>query len=186
MSKLLAGIDRFLLFLISLLLLGGGLWGIGVALSVPFATDLSDRLDPSIFDKAYDTVWYLVALWAVVILGVLLGLWWIAVNLRRRGFNRVRSNASSEDGTIHVNLTRVAAAIDEQIKDYPRVTQVSHRVAMDRSRPTVTWTVRAEAEADVAGLRQVIEASEVDFREAMPGIDVDSTYKIHLAPVEIS
>ncbi|MGV0436591.1 alkaline shock response membrane anchor protein AmaP [Corynebacterium mastitidis] len=186
MSRALSAIDRIILILLGLLCLAGGAWGIGSWLRFEPVQRLTERLDASVLDGAEASPWFLAALWGVMILGALLGLWWIAANLRRRGFNRLRSQASSAHGSIDISMARMASAVDESLEDVPGVTRVRHKAAMDRSRPTIAWTIRAEATTDLVELRGAIERNEEDLRAALPEIDVDSVYKINLAPVASS
>lgn len=186
MSRALSAIDRIILILLGLLCLAGGAWGIASWLQYQPVQRLTDRLDASMLSGAEDSPWFLVTLWATMLLGVILGLWWIAANLRRRGFNRLRSQASSAHGSIDISMARMASAVDESLEEVRGVTRVRHRVAMDRSRRTIAWTIRAEATTNLVELREAIERSEEDLRAALPGMDVDSVYKINLAPVATS
>ena len=113
-----------------------------------------------------------------------LGLWLIAANLRRRGFNRVRSSATDKTGSVDLAVARLAGAVDDSIEQFPGVTDVSHRVAMDRSRPTVTWTVTADPNVDVSRLRAELENSETDFRSAVRDMDLDTVYRLHVNAVK--
>ncbi|MCZ9309437.1 alkaline shock response membrane anchor protein AmaP [Corynebacterium uberis] len=184
MSRGLAGLDRTVIFLLSLIAIAAGLWGIGVWANIDVANQIGQHIDAGQIKTFQDTVWYEVTLWAVLILGVILGIWWILANLNPRGFNRVRSSASNHSGAIDLALQRIASAVDEHLEELPRVNRVNHKVAMDRSRPTIAWTVNAEATADLGQLRQAIEQSERDFRTAVRDVDVDTVYKLHLSPVE--
>ncbi|KQB84334.1 hypothetical protein [Corynebacterium oculi] len=183
MSRALSAIDRTLLILLGLLSLAGGLWGIAAWLEFEPTQQWIERIDASVLADAQESPWFLVALWATMILGIILGLWWIAANLRRRGFNRQRSQASSTQGSIDISLTRMASAVGEALEEVPGVTRVRHKATVDRSRPTIAWTIRGEATTNLVELRSAIEQNEDDLRAALPGIDVDSVYKINLAPV---
>ncbi|MBC3186056.1 alkaline shock response membrane anchor protein AmaP [Corynebacterium sp. zg-331] len=183
MSRALSAVDRIILVFFGLLGLLGGAWGIASWLRVEQVSRVNRRIDASVFSTVQDSPWFTAALWITMILGVILGLWWIAANLRRRGFNRLRSEASTAHGSIDISLVRVASAVGEDLSEVPGVTRVRHRVAMERSRPTITWMIRGEAITDLLELREAIERNEEDLRAALPGIDVDSVYKINLAPV---
>ncbi|KQB87369.1 hypothetical protein [Corynebacterium lowii] len=186
MSHALSALNRIILILLGLLSLAGGLWGIASWQEFEPIQQLNENIDASVLSSAQDSPWYLVALWAVMILGVILGLWWIAANLRRRGFNRLRSQASTNQGSIDISVSRTASALGEYLEEVPGVTRVRHKVAFDRSRPTISWTIRAASDTNVADLRAAVEESEKDLRAALPGMDIDSVYKINLASVPTS
>ncbi len=183
MSTKLAGFERFIFFILGVALLALGVFGVTLWLDIPEANDLADQINLTAVEGVEQHTGYEVALWVTAILGVLLGLWFLIANLRRRSFNKVPSDASNEDGTIDLSISQIASAVSSWIEKYPRVESVSHKVAMDRKRPTVTWRVDAQPTADVAGLKQYLEETETDFRHAVQNVDVDTRFLIHFDKV---
>lgn len=184
MSKKLAGLDRFLVFLFAVVFLALGLWLVALWGGCPPAEELLNRFDHDAVAAFPDSRWYTLTLVAVLILGVILGLWLIIANLRAHRFSRSPSPASNRAGTIELDLNRLAGAIDDALEEQPRVQRVRHRAALDRSRPTITWTLVADPNVDLPTLRQTVEATERDFRDAVGEVDVDTRYRIHLEPVD--
>lgn len=184
MSKKLAGLDRFLVFLFAAVLVALGAWLTALWAGCAPAQNLLDRFDHDAVAAFPDSRWYTLTLVAVLILGVVLGLWLIIANLRAHRFARTASPASNKAGTIELDLNRLAGAIDDALEAEPRVERVRHRAALDRSRPTITWTVTADPNVDLPRLRTVVEETERDFRDAVSGVDVLTRYRIHLEPVE--
>lgn len=183
MSKGLAAFDRILIFILALVSILIGVFGVGVWANVDIATTLFEAGDEKKISASFDSPWYEVTLWAVAVLGILFGLWLIFANLRRRGFNQVEAKVAPGDGTVSLSLNRIASAIDASLSGFDHVKKVTHKVAMDRSRPTVTWTVTAEPEIDLPTLKKHLEQSEQDFREAIRDLDLSTVYKVHLSPV---
>ena len=54
---------------------------------------------------------------------------------------------------------------------------------MDRRRPTMEWTIDAEAGVPLLELAGDIDQAEEDLRVAIPGVEVDSRFRVRLAPV---
>lgn len=184
MSHGLAAFDRIILFLLGASALVLGAVALAVRFEVPQAQELAGQIDVARAGELTNYSWWNVALGITAVVGIALGCSWLVANLRRRGFNKVRSSASDTTGTVDIALTRVSAAIDRDLERFDDVNRVTHRVAMDRSRPTITWTVNAEPTVDLAALRSAIERTDEDFRAAVEDMDVDTLFKVHLQPVK--
>lgn len=184
MKKRTATLDRVMVFLLGLLLLLGGIWTIGLYLDVPAAQRLADFIDFPAWRTAQQERWFDALLAGILAVSALIGVWLISVNLRRYRIGRMSSPASGPDGYIDINLAMLAEGVAAEIGRHPRVDTVQHQVREMWGRPTMTWTVRAWPGVDVPALRRVLEDAERDVRAAVPGIDVDTVYRIHLYPVE--
>lgn len=184
MSRGLAALDRIVLFVLGLVLLAAGVGIILVFAGVPEATQVAEQIDLTQVPDVTASPWWDVALGITAVLGVILGLWFMLANLGRRGFNKVRSSSTDESGTIDLAVPKIASAIGRSLENHDDVVRVNQRVAMDRSRPTVAWTITADPGIDVVHLRRQIEQSERDFREAVGDMDLDTLYKLHLQPVK--
>lgn len=183
MTTRLAVFDRIVVFTLGLLILLGGVWAVGLYFDVPPAQRMADLIHFPAWLSAPTAYWYDLAIAAVMVFSLVIGGWLIALNLRRRRFNRMRSPATDATGSIDIDILPLSTALARDIGELPRVETVRPTVGMNRNRPTVTFIIRARAGVDMPALRGVLEQAETDFREAVRDIDVDTTYLIHLLPV---
>ncbi|GAB3691823.1 hypothetical protein [Corynebacterium nasicanis] len=174
--------DRIVVLLVGLLILAGGAWAVGLYLDVPLAQRLTDIINFPAWRAAPDQPWFDWALAGLMVVSALLGGWLIALNVRRYRLSRITSPTSDASGTITLNLATLAGAVAKELEEHPRVDSVLHSVTEYWNRPTMTITVRARPGADILALRETLEAAERDVRAAIPGIDVDTVYRLHLLP----
>lgn len=177
-------LDRITVLLAGILILVGGAWAVGLFLNVPLAQALADRIDSSAWLTAPSAGWFDPVLIITGLLSGGLGGGLIALNLRRYRISRVVSPASDALGSIEVDLATLAAAVARQLEEHPRVESVQATVADSWDRPTLTLTLRAHADTNIPALRALLNQTERELRGAVPGIDVDTVYRIHLYPVE--
>lgn len=184
MSKLTAFIDRFIFFLISIGLIVFGLWPVLVHFDVQFAKDLALWRDPEAWKTLPEQDWYEYLLWGVLAGSIIIGLWLIIINLRRRTFPRLGSSASDEDGEITLHIGHIAKAMTAQLETDSDISSAKHKVSIDRKRPTIEFTITARPEADLSKLNDMIETSEDDLRDAIDDVDIDTVYRLHMNKVE--
>lgn len=175
--------DRAVVLVTGLLALAGGAWAVGLFLDAPLAQALADRIDFPAWRSAPAQDWFDLALVAVLLVSAVLGGLLIALNLRRHRINRVFSPASDARGSIGIELAHLAEAVAGELEQHPRVGSVQAEVVDSRGRPTMTLTIQARPDADVPALVQVLEQSERELRAAVPGIDLDTVYRLHLFPL---
>lgn len=183
MSRGLAFLDRLIVFLFGVVFLAAGLWALARALDPELIRAWPELIDAHVIDSAANWQWTPVILAAATVILTLLGLWLLLVNLRRHTFNKVSSPLSSELGEITLSVGRLAGAVGDGIKTWTHVSDVSHSVAVDRGRPTVTWTITADPSVDLPTLVSELEDNESDVRDALDDVDIDSVYLINLTPV---
>lgn len=184
MNTRIALFDRIIVLLVGLLVLAGGSWAVGLFLDVPLAQDIADLIDSSAWLAAPAAGWFDPVLVVVGLLSAVLGGWLIALNLRRYRISRVTSPASDALGSIEIDLATLAAAVARQLEEHPGVESAQATVTDSWDQPTLTLTLRAHADTDVPALLRTLDQTEHEFRAAVPGIDVDTVYRIHLYAVE--
>lgn len=184
MSKLTAFIDRFIFFLLAIGLIVFGLWPVLVYFDVQFAKDLALWRDPQAWQQLPEQDWYEYLLWGVLVGSVIIGLWLIIINLRRRTFSRVDSSASDSAGNITMHIGHLAQTVTAQLETDSDITSAKHKVSIDRKRPTIEFTIHARPEVDLNKLNDMVESSEADLRDAIEDVDIDTVYRLHLNKVE--
>lgn len=184
MSRLTATFDRVITFLLAAVLLCLGVVLIGRHFGERHADAVVDYLNLPRWVEAYD--WDRLP-WVLLgggIVAILLGLWLVAVNVRRRRVGRVHSTATSGLGAINVNVAHIADAMAESLNALPKVTRAQAKVVTDRGTKTLELTVTAQPTIDVLSLKRAITAQEAAFRSAVRDMPIASSYRIHLGPVE--
>lgn len=181
MSRWVASIDRILTFIVGLCALAGGLWSIGLFFNEPNSQQLADHINNQVWLAAYGQDWFPFAAVAVVVFSLVFAVLIVGANLRRHRINRVVSGASNQQGHIVYNLNQIARAAAHNIDDQIiHVDDVTHAVALDRGRPTMTFTVHAQPNINMKSLIDTLTATEQDIRSALTGQDIDVIFRIHL------
>lgn len=185
MSKGLAAFERVIFFIMGIVLIALGTWPILMHFDVPFATEAARWVDHDAWAAVPSTGWWPLALIGVAVLALFLGLWLLVANLHPHKLDRVESEASSDKGKITASMQGIADGIAQSLESQPGINKCTRKVALDRKRPTVTFTVTSAAELHPAELRQLINQTEQDFRYAFPDVDVDTVYKLHSANLAV-
>ena len=105
-------------------------------------------------------------------------------NFTRKTVNRVPSSASNKDGNITLALGRVADAIAETFEDINFVENAGASVKEFRDRPIMDFTITADPRVNSVQIRERIEQANLDLREAIRDVDVDSRFRLHMEPVQ--
>ncbi|MBV7292746.1 alkaline shock response membrane anchor protein AmaP [Corynebacterium sp. TAE3-ERU16] len=180
MSHGLAFVDRLLVFIVGLALTFLGLWSIGLFLDVPEARRVTSYADQGMWANAPDLGWYDWALVGVLVGGIIIGLWLVIANLRRRSISVVNSASSTDMGDINFNLGTLAEAVADSLEDTHGVSKVRKRVVVDRGLTTIEFTVDAASDCSVPGIRTAVEQAERDLRDAIGPSDAATSYRIHI------
>lgn len=186
MSHRLSLLNRVISLLLGVLLTLGSVWAVAYASGHDLAAELVTRFDWGAIETAVDSRWFPLGLSGIALLGLGGGGWLISANLRRRTINRMPSPFSDETGEIQLSATRLAAAVGAGLAEYDGVAEVRHSVAWDRRRPTATWLISAQAGVDLPALIEEIEETDRDVHEALGGIELATSYRLNLRPVENS
>lgn len=184
MSHRLSFIDRVVSLLLGLVLTLIAVWSVAHASGNDLAVELAARIDHDAIDAALDSPYFPLGLIAAIIVGLVGGGWLIIANLRRRTINRVPSALSDDDGEIRISTARLAAAVGAGLEKFEGVEEVRHSVAWDRRRPTATWLISAQPGVDMHELVAEVEQADADVRGALGGIELATSYKVNLRPVE--
>lgn len=184
MSHRLSFLNRVISLLLGLTLTVIAVWSVAHASGNDLAVEWAARIDHDAIDAALASQYFPFGLIVAVVVGVVAGGWLIMSNLRRHAITRVPSPLSEDGGEIQISAARVAAAVGEGLKSFEGVEDVRHSVAWDRGRPTATWLISAQPGVDMRALVAEIEQTDVDVHEALTGIELATSYKLHLRPVE--
>lgn len=180
MSKTLAFFDRFIVFLIGLLLLLAGLLPAAMYWDIPYVSEYVNRLNRGELTELPNYTWYINALIATAVVLFLLGLWFVLANIRSRAFsNRAIEAADPEHGETVINVQRLGDAACAALTQSEAVQKADCRVAVERERPTATFTVTADPAYSMDDLIDIVERANEDFRVANHTMEIDTVWKLH-------
>jgi hypothetical protein len=165
-----ATLNRTLLILFGLLLLGAGAFVLTAALGVlpPLRRDA-----PVIPTNVATPGW---APWAGTVAAVIVGLlclrWLLAQAIRRPRTGTWTLTDDPHQGTTTIAADDAAAPLVAEIETYPGVHNASARLSGSRAQPALHLVVATEDRADISGLRERIDT------EALPrlrhALDIDT------------
>ena len=155
-----AALNRTLLVLFGLLLLGAGAFVLAIALEV---LPLLRRDAPVIPTHVATPDW---APWAGSVAAVIVGLlclrWLLAQTIRRPRTSTWNLTDDPHQGTTMIAADAAAAPLVAEIETYPGVYKASARLSGSRAQPALHLVVATEDRADISGLRERIDT------EALP------------------
>lgn len=184
MNKALAAFNRIVSFLGFLLFALVGALLIALHFNNPYAQYATEFADQDAWRTLSDAHAYPWILGLIGIVALILGLWLILSNFTRKTINRVPSSASNQDGNISLALGRIADAIAETFEDIPFVENAGASVKEFRDRPVMDFIITADPRVNSVQIRDRIEQANLDLREAIRDVDVDSRFRLHMEPVQ--
>ncbi|HEX2315903.1 MAG TPA: alkaline shock response membrane anchor protein AmaP [Thermomonospora sp.] len=186
MNRRAAGINRFGLTLLGLLLLAGG--GLALARSLGAFGDgpardplLTDRLRALPGDNGW--LWPAVAAGAVVL--ALLGLAWLLAQGRSERLADLSLERNRAEGDTRVSSDAVTSAIEHEIDSFPGVERTRARLLGTREHPRLVLNVAYGARADLGALRRFVANSAVArLREALDRDSLPTVVRLRMVDSE--
>lgn len=158
-----ARLDRFLLTLLGLLLTAAGVLGLLVGFGVFGSRQRSRPLFDNVISRSIGDqgawLWPVVAV-VVLLLGYL-ALRWLIAQLRPTGVGDLELEPGATTGHTDLVGAAVTSAVREEINSYRGVAGTSARLVGDGQDPHLRLRVQLDSRADVATVRQRIEASAI-------------------------
>ncbi|MFZ2529104.1 MAG: hypothetical protein WAX14_15860 [Rhodococcus sp. (in: high G+C Gram-positive bacteria)] len=175
-------VNRFVAFGTGLFLLGAGAFALAWVARVPFTRDSLARLDrPRVIDIP-DQPWWTAALWTAVAVGLTVGIVLLVVNLSRRRTSTVQLYDQVTDATLGVELGPVADGVAAELAALPGVRSARGRAVVERHLPTLSVTVHADPNIDVAEFTASAEDTAQRAARALGGARVATQVLLHLDP----
>lgn len=152
-------LNRTILTLLGLLLLGAGAYGLARGYD---AFGERQAADPVLGDTLRDFVgrnddWFWPVAAAVSLLVAWLGLRWLVAQVRAPTVSRLPVASDPERGSTELSAPGAAAALAGDIEEYAGVRAARARVVADGAEPAVEVMVEVHDDADVAVVRTRIE-----------------------------
>ncbi|GAB2666496.1 hypothetical protein GCM10027169_30740 [Gordonia jinhuaensis] len=175
-----AAFNRLIVFIVGAAMIVVGAAAIGWKSNASWIHDRMQRLDLNWFRTAPDSSWWVWALVGVAVIGVVLGIWLLAVNVRPQRARTLSLPGSNAGGKLTLAPNKVADAIADEIAAAPEITSAKARALDDRKRELVQVTVVAAPEVSyddiIARLREAAE----NLRVALPDESLRPRFLVHL------
>lgn len=183
MKRRTATVDRLLT-----LLLGTGLVCAGAGLiawrrRVGFVRRWLARSDRDFYLQAPHQGWWDFALAGVAVLALLAGVWLLAANLRPNRYSTIALGNSTGHETTVVAAAQVASAVAATLARDPAITDASGIAVIDRGRPTLRFTVTADAAIPITQVRSLISVANDDIEFALGGTRIATQVFLRYLPV---
>ncbi len=177
-------LNRWLLLVLSLALLGAGGYGLARGYDA-FGTDQADEAllgEPLRRWVARHDNLFWPAVLLVCVAVAYLSLRWLVAQFRVRRISELEVASEGSQGTTRLRAAGAAQALAADVEGYPEVTSASARLLDDSQRPAVDLRVDVHDDADVPGVRDRIEEQALRrFCQALEVPDVSATVDIRLA-----
>lgn len=193
MTTRLSVIDRIVVLLIALLLLAVAVPFIGYYFDAPWAQRIFDWVNFPAWDTDTSQPLWLTGLALTCVLGLIIGLALVIANLRTHRFSRGTASqntvaaasaglAGQNDlhGRIGVEVSDLADAAADTIRDFDGVERVRNKVYFDNHQPTMQFSITAKPAAVNEGLLAHIDSVSHSLAEALPESNIDVRYLLEL------
>ncbi|MDP8992853.1 MAG: alkaline shock response membrane anchor protein AmaP [Actinomycetota bacterium] len=177
-------LNRWLLLLLSVVLIGAGGYGLARGYDA-FGAEQADQpllWEPLRLWVSRNDNLFWPAVLVVCVAVAYLALRWLVAQFRTRRLSELELTSEGSQGSTRLRAAGAAQALAEDIEGYPEVTAASARLLQDGQRPEVDVRVDVHDDADVPGVRDRIEEQALRrFCQALEVPDVSATVDIRLA-----
>ncbi|MFC0448637.1 hypothetical protein [Rhodococcus jostii] len=175
-----AAINRVIVLLVGLALLGFGTYAVAWDLQVPLVREWVSRYDRERVTALPDQDWWGWALAATVLVGLVFGIVLLALDLTRRRTSPV-AVPDRESGTfVTVDLGSLANGVAIELAEYPGVRQTRARAVIERGLPTLSIVVTADPTLDLHDFTRKSEDVASWVASTLGGQEVATQVLLHL------
>ncbi|WP_240945367.1 alkaline shock response membrane anchor protein AmaP [Rhodococcus sp. HNM0569] len=182
MSRRAAALNRAIVFVIGLALIGVGAYAAAWYLRVPFVRDLVARYDRVRVESAPLQGWWQWALAGTLVVALVFGLALAVVDLTRRRTSAVTVTDPATGAVTTVDPGALADGLAAQLAQFPGVHRVRARAVLERGLPTMLVTVSADAALDTVAFTASAEALARGAARALGGARVATQVLLHVDP----
>ncbi|RZK94453.1 MAG: hypothetical protein EOP30_07770 [Rhodococcus sp. (in: high G+C Gram-positive bacteria)] len=175
-----AAINRVIVLLVGLALLGFGAYAVAWDLGVPLVREWVSRYDRERVTALPDQDWWGWALAATMLVGLVFGIVLLALDLTRRRTSPV-AVPDRESGTfVTVDLGSLANGVASELAEYPGVRQTRARAVIERGLPTLSIVVTADPTLDLHDFTRKSEDVASWVASTLGGQEVATQVLLHL------
>jgi hypothetical protein len=172
-------IDRLLVTLLGVALVGAGAFAVAWYYDVPFAVESLSRFDRDVFAAFPAQSWWEAALAATAVVGTLVAVALLIGNLSPRRTGTVEIS-TSESCSLRIDLGALARGIAADLADFPGVESARGRAIDDRGTPTLAVTVQTSPGIDIEAFTRTAEERAAYLAGAVEGSDVALRVQLHV------
>lgn len=179
MKRATAVMDRLLVVLLGLALIGAGVFALGWYFDVPIAIRTLSRFDRDIFAGFPAESWWEAALAITAVVCTLVAIALLIGNLSPRRTGTVQ--ISSDDAlAVRVDLGALARGVAADLAEFPDVESARGRAIDDRGTATLAVTVQTSPHIDIDALTRHVEQKAQFVADSMEGGDVALRVQVHV------
>lgn len=167
MSTATAALDRIVIFIVSAILIGGGVMAILAATNVDPIAGLQDNADYDMSARWAEQPWFTWVLVGVAVIGILMAIWFIAANAKLRRPDAVIDSESDESGELQYTLGTVANGAAAHLERTEGVRKVGSRAEVDRGQETLTFTVNVDEPVYLPRILAECDETAADIADAV-------------------
>lgn len=179
-----AAINRMIVLLAGLVLLGCGAYAVAWDMDVPLVREWVSRYDRERVIAIPDQSWWTSALGATLIFGLLFGAGLLVVNLTRRRTSAVRIFDRHSATTITIDLGQLAHGVAGELDDISGVRHTRARAVVERGLPTLSIVVTADPTIDIADFSRRADDIASTVADTLDGERVATQILLHLDRAE--
>ncbi|MEW1959749.1 hypothetical protein [Kineococcus sp. NPDC059986] len=182
MSRKVLGLDRFLTFLLGLVLLVGGAaaiawWGGWLKQVFP---GVGDRLGSGAGD-AVRAGWFAGAAAAAAVVLAVLAIWWLLAHLPRRGTGDLTLSGSDASGRLRLDADSPARTAADLLATHPGVRAAKGRTLTDRGELVLELRATCEPTADLHEVAAAANSISAQTRSVLGRDDVHGRVVLSIA-----
>lgn len=178
MSRATVAVDRVVLTLIALVLLGAGVGGI---LWWSGRLAVSDTVDLKSLAPVTHQPWWPWAVGALAVVLVLLGLRWLAAHLPDRGVSQLVLAGSDASGRLVVDASSAVAAAAHHLEQTPGVTGVRGLIQQDRGQLVARFNTSLDRRADLHLVAEAADEVTAQLRTVLQRDDVVGSVQLRVS-----
>lgn len=184
MNRWIAALDRTLVLIVGIALLGTGAYAIAWYTHVDVVRAWVSRLDRDVVFGLPEQPWWHWVLSGTFAVCLVAGLALLLLNLGRRRTSALTLRHNESDTDVSVDLGPVAEGVATQLADFPGVRDTRGRATVDRGLSTLRVIVTADPGIDVIGFDAHVEHIARSTRRALGGSRFGVQVLLHLDRVE--
>ena len=178
MSRATIALDRVVLTLVALVLLGAGVLGV---LWWSGRLAVSDTVDLKPLAPVTHEQWWPWAVGALALVLVLLGLRWMAAHLPDRGVSQLVLAGSDTTGRLVVDASSVVSAAAQQLEQTPGVTGVRGLIQRDRGQLVARFNTSLDRRADLHLVAEAADEVTAQLRTVLQRDDVVGSVRLRVS-----
>ena len=184
MSRRLAALNRAIVLVLGLALIGCAAYALAWNLGVTAIRDLVARYDREAVVAVPTWTWWPWLLAGVLVAALVFGIVLLSLDLTRRRPHPVRIVDPESGLSVAIDLGALADGIAGELREFPEVRSVRARALVDRGLPTLSLVVNAHAGIDILAFTARAEETAAWIAATVQDADIATQVRLHLDPAD--